>query len=101
MSTITETELAERWSMTTRTLQGWRKTGAGPAFIRLGERSILYREQDVLAYEESRVVGKVAAWRMPVRRAASVLDVMAEKATKPEVKKMLSKIRDELRALLA
>ena len=101
MTRLTETDLAERWSMTTRTLQSWRKTGTGPAFVRLGERSIFYRMEDVLAYEESRVVGKVAAWRGPVKRAAGALDVLAEKASKPEVKATLTKIRDELRALLA
>ena len=101
MTRLTETELAQRWSMTTRTLQSWRKAGTGPAFIRLGERSIFYRTEDVLGYEESRVVGKVAAWRGPVKRAAGVLDVLAAKSSKAEAKAMICKIRDELRALLA
>ena len=71
MKRLTEKELAARWGMTHRTLQGWRATGKGPAFIRIGERSIFYREEDVLAYEASSIVGGPATepegWRDAMR----------------------------------
>ena len=100
MSTLTETQLAERWGLTTRTLQSWRKDGKGPNFVRLGERSIFYRAADVEAYEAARVVGKVDAWRSPVRRAAGALDMLAGKATTPKAKATITSIRDELLSLL-
>jgi hypothetical protein len=101
MKRFTETELAERWDVTTRTLQGWRKSKKGPAFIRIGERSIFYREEDVIAYENSCVVRNEEPWLVPVKRAAGALNLLAEKAAKPEVKKTLTDLRDELLALLA
>lgn len=52
---LTEKELAQRWNLTTRTLQGWRKHGIGPAFIDIGKNTIRYRLDDVLAYEETRI----------------------------------------------
>ena len=97
---ITEADLAKRFDMTVRTLQAWRKNGTGPAFIRIGERSILYRMDDVLAYEESCLVGKVEAWRAPVKRAAGVLSMLAGQAKTPKARETISNIRDELRALL-
>ena len=105
MKRLTEKELAERWGMTTRTLQGWRATGKGPAYIRIGERSIFYREEDVLAYEASSVVGGPATepegWRSAMRRAAGAFDVLAKQAKSPMTKKTITGLRDELRSLLA
>jgi len=101
MSTLTETQLAERWSMTTRTLQAWRRDGKGCKFIRIGERSIFYRMADVEAYEASCVVGKEEPWRGPVKRAAGALDMLSGKASTPKAKATLCAIRDELKALLS
>lgn len=55
---LTETELAKRWDITTRTLQGWRAKGIGPRFTVLGKNTIRYRLEDVLAYEETRIKTK-------------------------------------------
>lgn len=55
---LTETELAKRWGLTTRTLQGWRKEKIGPAFIDIGRNTIRYRLADVIAYEETRLKNK-------------------------------------------
>jgi hypothetical protein len=55
---LTEAELAKRWTLTTRTLAGWRAKGLGPAFIDIGRNTIRYRMCDVLAYEEKRVKQK-------------------------------------------
>jgi predicted DNA-binding transcriptional regulator AlpA len=100
MKQLTEKDLATRWSVTTRTLQGWRKTGAGPKFIRIGERSIFYRAADVEAYEAAHVVGREEVWRAPVKRAAGAFDVLSKGAKMARQKAMLANLRDELRALL-
>ena len=105
MKRLNETQLAERWGMTTRTLQGWRYKGKGPAYIRIGERSIFYRIEDVEAYEAASVVGapppEPAGWRDAMKRAASAFDLLAKKATTAKAKATLIGLRDELRALLA
>lgn len=105
MKRLTETDLAERWNVTTRTLQRWRGIGEGPAFIRIGERSIFYREEDVLAYEEASVVGKPKpieppGWRDAMKRAASAIDIVARQARSEKAQITLEKLSDDLRALL-
>ncbi len=47
-----ETELAQRWRQSVRTLQRWRQSGTGPSHVRFGRR-VLYRMVDVLAHETS------------------------------------------------
>jgi hypothetical protein len=54
---FTETELARRWQITTRTLQKWRRNEKGPAFLLIGEHTVLYREEDIRAYELSNLQG--------------------------------------------
>lgn len=101
--TLTEKELAVRWKLTTRTLQGWRSKGIGPAFVRLGERSIFYRMSDVLAYESANVVGRTIppeGWEKVVKRAAGALNVLAGKASTPSAKQTLATIHAELNTLL-
>ena len=49
-SHLRERELAQRWTMSQRTLQRWRKEGFGPAYILIGG-TIRYRMADVLDYE--------------------------------------------------
>lgn len=99
MSTITESELADRWKVTVRTLQNWRKAGTGPAYIRLGERSIVYRLRDVEAFESDRREG-APDWRPSVKRAAAAFDLMSQKARTAQSRQVLLEMRDELRALL-
>jgi predicted site-specific integrase-resolvase len=48
--TLRERELAERWKLSTRTLQRWRAEGFGPAYILIGG-TVRYRISDVLDYE--------------------------------------------------
>ena len=100
MNRLDENLLAQRWGVTTRTLQLWRAKGIGPAFIRLGERSIMYREEDVLAYEESCRV-RAKDWKGPVKRAASALDLLSHQAKSDKQRETLETLRDELRALIA
>ena len=47
---LTQKELARRWTVSHRTLESWRWTGQGPAFMKIGGR-IIYRFDDVLAHE--------------------------------------------------
>lgn len=50
---LNQTELAARWCISARTLERWRWTGEGPAFLKIGGR-VVYRLEDVLAYEQVR-----------------------------------------------
>lgn len=52
-SCLNQKELAERWTISARTLERWRWTGEGPAFLKIGGR-VVYRLEDVLEYERSR-----------------------------------------------
>lgn len=56
---LSERELAQRWSLSRRTLQRWRAAGSEPAWIVIGG-SIRYRVGDVLAYEERQRRGEGA-----------------------------------------
>jgi hypothetical protein len=47
---IGQHELALRWGISARTLERWRWTGEGPAFLKIGAR-VAYCMEDVLAYE--------------------------------------------------
>lgn len=44
---LTEKQAARLLSISFRTLQAWRRTGVGPAFIKLG-RAVRYRQQDLV-----------------------------------------------------
>ena len=48
----TEAELAERWGISTRTLQRWRRDGRGPDFLRIGRR-VIYPLADIAAFEDA------------------------------------------------
>ena len=48
---INQQTLAERWQVSETTLERWRSIGVGPVFLKLHGR-IVYREQDLEAYEE-------------------------------------------------
>lgn len=103
MKRLTETELAEYWGRTTRTLQLWRKTGKGPRFIRLGNGNILYREEDIIAYEEACAVGTPlapAGWELTVKRAASAFNKLSTQARSEDAKRTLCALRDELNDLI-
>lgn len=49
---MNRSELAERWSMSPRTLENWAVQGRGPTPRRFGKR-VLYRASDVEAYEQA------------------------------------------------
>lgn len=47
---LSQTDLANRWRMSPRTLERWRFTGEGPQFVKLGGR-VVYRLEDIEAFE--------------------------------------------------
>ena len=47
---LNQVELAARWKISPRTLERWRWTGDGPAFIKIGGR-VVYRLEDVETFE--------------------------------------------------
>ena len=50
LTLLHQAELARRWRVSPRTLERWRWTNQGPAYLKLGG-SVAYRLEDVLAYE--------------------------------------------------
>ena len=48
---LTQTDLAQRWDISGRTLERWRWLGQGPLFVKIGGH-VRYRLEDILAYEE-------------------------------------------------
>ena len=53
---FSQSALAERWRITTRTLGRWRIAATGPTWLRINGR-IRYRVEDVLAFEQARLRG--------------------------------------------
>lgn len=100
MSRITETQLAERWGVTTRTLQLWRKNGQGPAFVRIGPKSVFYREADIEAYEDACTVNRRPGFKATIRRAAGALAVLAEQAKSEKARQTLTTLSADLRGLI-
>lgn len=52
---ISEAQAAALLDVAQRTLQGWRRKGEGPPFIRLTRRSVRYRQGDVLGWVMARL----------------------------------------------
>ena len=50
---LNQVHLARRWHISPRTLERWRWTGEGPAYVKIGGR-VVYRLDDVQAYENGR-----------------------------------------------
>jgi predicted DNA-binding transcriptional regulator AlpA len=48
---LNQAEFAARWGISARSLERWRARREGPPFVRLNKRRVLYREQDIEAYE--------------------------------------------------
>lgn len=47
---LNQIELADRWSISPRTLERWRWIGEGPAYLKIGGR-VVYRLEDIERYE--------------------------------------------------
>ena len=51
---LTEKEFAERFCISRRTLQRWRETGEGPAFVRLSARRLAYPLAEAMRWAAER-----------------------------------------------
>ena len=51
---LTQTDLAQRWQISPRTLERWRWLGEGPVYLKVGGR-VLYRIEDVEAFEATQL----------------------------------------------
>jgi hypothetical protein len=49
---LTQSELAERWLISVRTLEGWRMNGRGPRVTKIGKR-VRYSIVEILAFEQA------------------------------------------------
>lgn len=47
---FTEAQVAERYELSTKTLQSWRTKGGGPAFVKFG-KAVRYLASDLEAFE--------------------------------------------------
>lgn len=52
-------ELAQRWTLSEKTLERWRMQGTGPKFIKLGSR-VLYPLIEIAAHESARTRNSTA-----------------------------------------
>ena len=55
-----QVHLAERWNLSPRTLERWRWTGEGPAYLKIGGR-VVYRLEDIEAYEAENLRASTSA----------------------------------------
>ena len=51
---LNQTQLAERWNISPRTLERWRWVGDGPRYLKIGGR-VVYRVEDIEAYEAAQL----------------------------------------------
>ena len=56
---MTQSQLGQRWHLSPRTLERWRWEGIGPIHLKIGGR-VLYRLEDIEAYESSQVLTETA-----------------------------------------
>lgn len=52
---LTPDQLGERWGKSRQALANMRFRGDGPAFVKIGARTVMYRVEDVLAYETAQI----------------------------------------------
>jgi len=54
---LNQNELASRWGMSPRTLEGWRAHGKGPSYVKLGGQ-VRYKLEEIKKLEETSQVGE-------------------------------------------
>ena len=67
---LNQVEVAERWGFSPRTLENWRCRGEGPPFLKIGGK-VVYRLEDVEAFEQNQLRAKTASAGRHKRRAQS------------------------------
>ena len=100
---LTEKALAQRWGITVRCLQKWRKKGIGPRHTRIGERTVLYRMRDVLAYEAANTSGALLpaeGWdKMIAKAVLSLMDIEKSSTSLPIIGG-ISEVRKQLQGMI-
>ena len=66
-------ELAERWNLSTKTLDAWRCNRFGPAYVKMG-KAVRYRLEDVIEFERQAAV-QVSLTR---RKLGAAIDIPAD-----------------------
>ena len=66
---LKESELAERWGVSPKTLQRWRTERRGPPYLKLSKR-VTYPLEDILAFENSQKMGTEGSLRTAIRFSA-------------------------------
>jgi predicted site-specific integrase-resolvase len=66
---LNQVELSRRWSISPRTLERWRWLGQGPRYLKIGGR-VVYRLEDIEAYEAERMRESTAADARPTAATA-------------------------------
>ena len=61
---LTQRQAAVVLCLSERSIERLRCTGLGPRFVRVGQRSIRYRQSDLAAYVEARTVASTSAGRV-------------------------------------
>lgn len=95
---LTGRELAERWGLSTKTLDRWRNTGDGPPYLKFG-RAVRYRMEDVIEFEQRAVIRKTGR-RKALRQAVNVAEDRAEEAV-PAHRLYVRDVLASLRGILA
>ncbi len=81
---FTETELAQRWNVSAKTLQRWRYEGIGPPYIKLS-KAVRYPVDEIVAYEQANRQGMPNDAALPPLTAASpVVEPPAPAAPEPK-----------------
>lgn len=96
---ISEKELAARWKCTARTLRNYRTDGDGPQFVRIGPKSVAYRLDDVLAYEDQRTAGGMIPARAQrlLTRSADAFEAMLKWPMKDDARALLTSLLTDIR----
>ena len=58
-SSLTQTQLADRWQVAESTLERWRSEGLGPLYMKMMGR-VRYRLSDITAFEEDALRGSTS-----------------------------------------
>lgn len=91
-------ELAERWGLSTKTLDRWRNTGDGPPYLKFG-RAVRYRMEDVIEFEQRAVIRKTGRQKA-LRQAVNVAGDRTEEAV-PAKRLYVRDVLASLRGIVA
>lgn len=68
---VNETELAQRWGLSPKTLQRWRSGGRGPRYLKLSKR-VTYPLDEILDFERRALHESTVSFRQSCKSAAAL-----------------------------